>query len=168
MNTFKLLAGLVLLYTLSSCSKPKPPEYAGFENFRIEKASINNSILATDVKLYNPNGYNLQLKSANLEVYMNDKYLGRSTLDSLIILPSKDTAIFPLRMQASAKDILSNGAKLLMNPDVKIRITGNAKAGRGGVFINIPINYEGVQRINFQDLIGQYNRALKRSEEATP
>ena len=168
MSTFKFLAGLILVYTLSSCSKPKPPQYAGFENFRIEKASVSNSILATDVKLYNPNSYNLQLKSANLEVYMNDKYLGRSTLDSLIILPSMDTTTFPLRMQASAKDILSGGAKLLLNPDVKIRVTGNAKAGRGGVFINVPINYEGMQRINLQDLIGQYNRALKKSEEVTP
>jgi len=168
MRIYKLLAGLVLLYTLSSCSKPQPPQYAGFENFRIEKASISNSILATDVKLYNPNGYNLQLKSADLEVYMNDKYFGRSVLDSLITLPSKDTAIFPLRMQASAKDILSNGAKLFMNPDVKIRITGNAKAGRSGVFVNVPINYEGMQRINLQELIGQYNRALKKSEEVTP
>ena len=168
MSTCKLLAGLALLFILSSCSKPKPPQYAGFQNFRIEKASVSNSILATDVKLYNPNGYNLQLKSADLEVYMNDKYLGRSVLDSLIVLPSKDTATFPLRMQASAKDILSNGAKLLLNPDVKIRVTGNAKAGRSGVFINVPINYEGMQRINLQDLLGQYNKALKRSELATP
>lgn len=164
MNMIKLFAAIVLLYTLSSCSKPQPPQYAGFDNFRIEKASVSNTILATDVKLYNPNGYTLQLKSADLEVYFNDKYLGRSTLDSLINLPSKDTTTFPLRMQASAKDILSGGAKLLMNPDVKIRITGNAKAGRSGVFINVPINYEGVQRINMRDLIGQYNRELRRLE----
>src|SRR6476620_2103232 len=116
MNTIKIIAGLVLLYTLSSCSKPKPPQYAGFKNFRIEKASVSNTILATDVKLYNPNGYTLQLKSADVQVYLNDKYLGRSVLDSLINLPSKDTATFPIRMQASAKDILSNGAKLLLNP----------------------------------------------------
>ena len=164
MNRLKFLAGIILVYALSSCSKPLPPQYVGYDNFRLEKASISNSILATDVKLYNPNNYNLQLKSADLEVYFNDKFLGRSTLDSLITLPAKDTAKFPLRMQASAKDILSNSAKLLMNPDVKIRITGNAKAGRGGIFVNVPINYEGMQRINLQELIGQYNRELKKGE----
>jgi LEA14-like dessication related protein len=166
MNRIIPIVSIVLLYTLSSCSKPQPPQYAGYENFRLEKASINNSILATDVKLYNPNSYNLQLKSADLQVYFNDRYLGRSTLDSLIILPAKDTAKFPLRMQASAKDILRNGANLLMNPDVKIRITGNAKAGRSGVFINVPINYEGVQRINLQELISQYNRELRGADMA--
>ena len=164
MNRITLLVGLITMYVFSSCSKPKPPQYVGYENFRLEKASLSNSILATDVKLYNPNGYNLQLKSAALDVYFNDKFLGHSTLDSLIILPAKDTATFPLRLQASAKDILSNSAKLLLNPDVKIRISGNAKAGRSGIFVNVPINYEGMQRLNIRDLIGQYNKELRKAE----
>ena len=162
----KVLMAIMLVYALSSCSKPQPPQYVGYENFRIEKASLSNSILATNVKLYNPNSYNLQLKSASMDVYFNDKFLGHSSLDSLIILPAKDTAIFPLRMQASAKDILSNSAKLLLNPEVKIRISGNAKAGRGGIFINVPINYEGVQRIDLTELIGYYNRQLREGAAA--
>ncbi|HEX8316345.1 MAG TPA: LEA type 2 family protein [Flavisolibacter sp.] len=160
MNIRRFLAGIALLYVLSSCSKPQPPQYVGYENFRLEKASLASSILATNVKLYNPNGYNLQLKSASMDVYFNDKFLGHSTLDTLITLPAKDTAIFPLRMQASAKDILSNSARILLNPDVKIRITGNAKAGRGGIFINVPINYEGMQRIDLKELISYYNREM--------
>jgi len=167
MNSIKLLVSILLIYSLSSCSKPKPPQYVGYEHFRIEKAGIKNTILATDVKLYNPNGYNLQLKSANLDVYFNDKYLGNSSLDSLITLPAKDTATFPLRMQASAMDILSNGAKLLMNPDVRIKITGNAKAGRGGIFINVPINYEGVQRLDLKELISLYHQQ-QRQEGVRP
>lgn len=163
MNSFKLLLGFILAYTLSSCSKPQPPQYVGYDNFRLEKASINNSVLATDVKLYNPNGYNLQLKSADIDVYFNDKFLGRSTLDSLITLTGKDTTKFPLRMIASAKDILANGAKLLMNPEVKIRLTGNAKAGRSGIFVNVPINYEGMQRVDLRSLITQYSRELKQN-----
>jgi LEA14-like dessication related protein len=163
----KTLILILLVYAMSSCSKPQPPQYVGYENFRLEKASLSNSILATDVKLYNPNRYNLQLKSASMDVYFNDRFLGHSTLDSLIILPAKDTAKFPIRMQASAKDILSNSARLLLNPEVKIRISGNAKAGRGGIFINVPINYEGMQRIDLTELIGYYNRQL-RNELTAP
>src|SRR3712207_5814755 len=96
MNSLKLLIGILLIYSLSSCSKPQPPQYIGYDNFRLEKAGLKNTILATDIKLYNPNGYNLQLKSANLNVYFNDNFLGHSTLDSLIVLPAKDTAAFPL------------------------------------------------------------------------
>lgn len=157
MRGIKFLAGLVLMYALTGCSKPLAPQYAGYENFRLEKASFSDNILASDIKLYNPNSYDLKLKSASLDVYFNDKFLGCSTLDSLIVLPAKDTAIFPLRLTASAKDILSNTAKLLLNPDVKIRLAGSAKAGRGSFFINVPIEYEGTQRIDLKQLITSFN-----------
>lgn len=157
MKHISFLAIVLAVFVLASCSKPQAPQYAGYQNFRIEKASLNNSVLASDIKLYNPNTYNLNLKSASLDVYFNDKFLGHSALDSLIVLPAKDTAVIPLRLTASAKDILSNSAKLLLNPDVKIRLTGTAKAGRGGFYINIPINYEGVQRIDLRSLITSYN-----------
>lgn len=135
------------LFLLSSCSKPKAPAYLGYDDFRIEKVGVKNTVVSTRVKLYNPNAYPLKLKSASIDVYINDDYLGHSSLDSLITLPGKDTTYIPLQLTASAKDILSNTLKVWLNPDVRVRITGAAKAGRGSIFVNVPINYEGVQRI---------------------
>ena len=153
MNRFILLiTSIVVLCMAAGCSKPKTPEYVGYENFRLEKAGFTSNVLATNLKVYNPNSYNLQLKSASMDIYFNDRFLGHSSLDTLIILMAKDTTSFPVRMQASTKDLLKNAAGLLLNPDVKVRITGSARAGRGGFFINIPINYEGVQRI---ELLGK-------------
>jgi len=37
--------------------------------------------------------------------------------------------------------------KVFLNPDVKVKITGTAKAGRGSFFLNVPIDYEGTQHI---------------------
>lgn len=148
MKTVKLFSVIVILmYLLGSCSKPASPTYLGYQNFRMEEIGFTNNVLGTDVKLYNPNRYPLQLKSASIDLYINNAFLGHSTLDSLIILPAQDTAYIPMRLQASTKDILSNTAKILLNPDVKIKITGSARAGRHGFFITIPIDYEGVQRI---------------------
>ena len=148
MKNFKLV--VLLLFSvglLAGCSKPLAPEYVGYNNFRIEKAGLSKNILATDIKLYNPNKYDLHLKSAAMDIYFNDRFLGHSTVDAAVTLPAKDTTSFPLRLEASAKTLLSNTAELLLNPNVKIRITGSAKAGRGGFFINVPINYEGIQKI---------------------
>jgi len=150
----KILKAVWLLAVVAcafGCSKPKAPTYLGYENFRLKKAGLGNNVLATDVKLYNPNSYPLQLKSASLDVYFNNNYLGHSSLDSLIILPAKDTAYVPLQLQAKAKDVLSNALKVFLNPEVKVKITGSAKAGRSGIFLNIPIDYEGVQHINLSD-----------------
>lgn len=145
MKGITVIAGLVFLF--SGCSKPQNPSYHGYDDFRVEKVGVKNTILSTRVKLYNPNAYALKLKSANIDVYINNDYLGHSSIDSLITLPGKDTSYVPLQLTASAKDLLSNTLKVWLNPDVKIRITGAARAGRGSLFVNVPINYEGVQRI---------------------
>ena len=145
-------APLLIAFLLGSCAKPLAPKYLGYENFRLAKASFGTSILATDIKLYNPNRYPLQLKSANLDVYFNNNFLGHSSLDTLITLPAKDTTLIPLQMEAKAKDLLSNAFKLLFNPDVRVKITGSAKAGRSGIFINVPLDYEGTQRINLSEI----------------
>lgn len=148
MKPLKLFSvAAIFMYLLSSCGKPVSPKYLGYQNLRMEKIGFTNNIVAIDVKLFNPNGYPLQLKSASLDMYINNAFLGHSTLDSLIVLPAKDTSYIPIRLQATAKDILSNTAKILMNPNVKVKINGSARAGRGGFFINVPIDYEGVQKI---------------------
>ncbi len=138
---------LLVLLLLNACSKPASPEYLGYENFRLEQAGLKNNIVSTRVKLYNPNNYPLQLKSASIDVYINNDYLGHSSVDTLIILPKKDTSFVPLRLTASAKDLLNSSLKVWLNPEVKVRIKGSAKAGRGGFFINVPIDYEGMQKI---------------------
>lgn len=147
MKNFVVVASL--LFLLSACSKPKSPDYLGYEDFLVDQVGLNNTILSTRVKLYNPNRYPLQLKSASIDVYVNDDYLGHSTLDSLIVLPGKDTTRVPLRLTASAKDLLSSSFKILLNPEVKVKIRGTARAGRSGLFINVPIDYEGKQRIEW-------------------
>jgi LEA14-like dessication related protein len=152
MKALKLVSvATVFLFLISSCSKPVSPKYLGYQNLRMEKMGFTNNVIAIDVKLFNPNRYPLQLKSASLDMYINNAFLGHSALDSLIVLPARDTSYIPLRLEASAKDILSNTAKILLNPNVKVKINGSAKAGRGGFFINVPIDYEGMQRI---DLLG--------------
>jgi LEA14-like dessication related protein len=145
-RTYRLLVVLVLMIA-AGCKKPANPEFIGYENFRMDKVGLENTVLATRVKLYNPNGFPLQVKSAGIDVYINDNFLGHSSIDSLITLPAKDTSFVPLRLTASSKGLLSNAFKVWMNPEVKVRIKGTAKAGRSGFFINVPIDYEGMQRI---------------------
>jgi LEA14-like dessication related protein len=121
----------------------------GHDAFRVEQVGLQNSVLATSIKVYNPNAYPLQLKSASVDIFINDNFLGHSSLDSLITLPGRDTTAIPIRLTASAKDLLSNSVRVFLNPDVKLRLKGNARAGRSGFFVNVPIEYEGMQRIEF-------------------
>ncbi len=145
-NTLFLLI-LVFAGSLAACGKPQRPVYQGFQNLRIEAIGVKQNVVAADLQFYNPNRYPLNIKQAGLDVYFNDRLVGHSALDSLVVLPGRDTSFVPLRLQASASDVLANAAQLLLNPEVNVRVDGSVKAGRGGVFVNIPVHYQGKQQI---------------------
>jgi LEA14-like dessication related protein len=145
------------LFGLSFCSKPKEPDYIDFKNLRLQKASLEQSIISLELRYFNPNNFKLQLKEASMDVYFNDKFLGHSVLDSLIQIPGRDTFSIPVSMEVKVKDIATNAMQLLLNPEVMVKLTGNAKLGKGGIFINYPIKYEGKQRI-------ELNKILKEAE----
>ena len=69
-------------------------------------------------------------------------------LDTAIVLRKMDTTLVPLSISAKSKDILLISADILINNNVLIKLTGSVKAGRGGIYINVPVNYEGSQTIN--------------------
>lgn len=139
---------LSCLFGLSFCGKPRQPDYIDFQHLKLNKAGLNQSVITFDLRYFNPNSYRLQLKQASVDVYFNDKYVGHSSLDSLIQVPAKDTFLIPVSMQIDMKSLLKNAVQLLLNPDVMVKLNGNAKVGKGGIFINVPINYEGKQRVD--------------------
>ena len=137
-----------LILALFSCSKPKEPQYLDFENLHIQKAGISESIVGADIKYYNPNSFNLQLKEAHLDLYINDKYVGHSDLDTLIHIPAKDTFYVPVSVKLNLGDLFKNALQLFLNPEVKLKIEGNAKVGKAGLYKNFPVSYEGKERID--------------------
>lgn len=146
------------LFGLSFCGKPKQPDYIDFQNLKLHKAGLNQSVITFDLRYFNPNNYKLQLKQAAVDVYFNEKYVGHSELDSLIHIPARDTFFIPASMQLEMKSLVKNAVQLLMNPDVMVKLTGNARVGKGGIFINVPISYEGKQRI---DIFGRDSTLVK-------
>ncbi len=157
-KTLYTLSLAFCLFGLSFCKKPKEPDYIDFQHLHLAKAGLDRSLITFDLRYYNPNSFRMQLKEAQVDVYFNDKFVGHSVLDTLIHIPSKDTFLIPVSMEVKLKDLLSNAAQLLLNPDVMVKLNGNAKLGKSGIFVNVPINYEGKQRI---DLLGRDSTSMK-------
>ena len=137
----------ILLFFAIACSKPIQPTYLGYQNLRLGKVGTKSNVLMSDIKFYNPNKYTLNVKEAEMDIYFNDRLLGHTSLSNVVSLPPLDTTLVPFTIEASATDLLANTAQIFLNPNVRVKVQGNAKAGRGGIFVNIPINYQGTQRI---------------------
>jgi len=62
------------LFMIASCAKPKGFDYLGFQNVKVLKWGIKETTVGMDVQFYNPNS-GLQLKKAEVDVQINNKYL---------------------------------------------------------------------------------------------
>lgn len=139
---------MVLLGTLVGCRKPEAPEYQGFENIRLSKTSGRETLISADLKFYNPNHFNLELKRAEVDIFLNDKPAGRSSLDSSIRIPKTDTFSIPVTLQLDLQSLLSNAFQILLDKQVNIRMDGRAWLKRSGVPFSVPFHYEGKQPLD--------------------
>jgi LEA14-like dessication related protein len=142
-----VILGICLLL-LQACSRPLAPEYYGIENFRLNTLGVGESAVSADLKYYNPNAFKMKLKYGEMSVYMNDRFLGKTVLDTLTEIPARDSFLIPVSMKVDMKQVYSNALDILLNNEVNIKLDGFAKLGKGGIFFDVPIKYEGKQKID--------------------
>ncbi len=146
MKQLSIIFALFLAVGLFSCGNPKDLVYQDVKHFRINKISLTPEI-GLDVQFYNPNKYGMTLKDANIDLYINDKLVGKAFLPEKYSAPGLDTFLLPVVLAADLKNVIPNAIALVGNKEVTIRLAGSVKAGKG-VFVNIPINYAGKQKLN--------------------
>ena len=143
---YPILSILILIGI--SCNKPVAPEYVGVENIEVRSFGFKETKLGVKVKMYNPNNQRLQVKSADMDVFVNNELLGHSLLDTIIDIPKRDTFFIPLEVSVQTLGTAARIVQSLADTSVMLKVTGTARLGKSGVYMNYPINYEGNQNLN--------------------
>ena len=139
---------ILLLFVCASCSQPKNLVYQNVQNFKLNGLGLNKSNISMDVKLYNPNKFSIKLKDADVDIYVNQSYIGKMfVVKGQYAIPKTDTFLLPINVDVDLKSVLPNAIKLLFDKHIDIKVTGKIKAGKNGVYVSIPINYEGKHEI---------------------
>ena len=128
---------------LISCSSPKALVYNDYKNFRIEKLGFSNTLVKLDLEYVNPNNFGLQLRNSELDIFINNNFLGHSSSDTLINIPRRDTFLLPINFAVDMQNIFKNTFNTFYGNEVLIKVTGKLKLGKANVFISMPVNYEG-------------------------
>ena len=147
LKAFSLLViTVVLTNLLVCCSSPKALEYRDFKNFKVEKPGFSSTALKMDLIYYNPNNFGMELNRTDLDIYINDNYLGRATQEYQVAIPRRAEFSIPLTMDVDMKNLLKNGFITLLNSEVMVKVTGTVRVGKLNVFKSFPVNYEGKQQ----------------------
>src|SRR5687767_7374740 len=89
--------GWMLLPLLAvACARPTGFNYLGVKNFKVVKFGLQESTVAVDAEFYNPNKYPVTMKGGTVDVFVNSNFFGKTTLDSTLQIPKKDTFLLPV------------------------------------------------------------------------
>jgi LEA14-like dessication related protein len=119
------------------------PEFVEVRNFRVHELGVRESKLKMELFYFNPNGFALTLKKADLDVFLDNRYLGKTILDTLIRIPARDTFYLPVHMQVNMKNLLPNAWTAISRKEVELKMEGHALVGKGRIFVRVPIHYSG-------------------------
>jgi LEA14-like dessication related protein len=95
-----------------------------------------------DLVYYNPNGFGVDLKKVDCDVYVDNSYLGKFQLDTLMHIARRSEFVLPSRILVDMKTVLKNSLNFLFSQEVLINVKGTTRVGKAGIFKTVPFQYE--------------------------
>ena len=148
-----LALGVVLL-TSCGTANIKEPEYRDIREIKLIEVGLLQSTAGIDLVYYNPNNFSVQLSEARGDVYVDNAYLGRFSLDDKVRVGKRSEFIVPAVIKLDMIGAIKNQRELLKKKEVLVRIDGIARVKKAGVSRDLPIKFEAMQNIErFRSLI---------------
>ncbi len=101
-----------------------------------------------DFVFFNPNPFAVDLKKVDCDVYLDSNHVGKFLLDTTMRIAQNAEFTLPASLDVDMKNVIKNSLSLIMNNEVLIGARGTTRVGRGGIYLTIPFNYEGKQKLN--------------------
>ncbi|MFN3874543.1 MAG: LEA type 2 family protein [Flavobacteriales bacterium] len=131
MNRFAPLAAMLLLS--ASCSPYKDVELTDITRVEVLSLTPEAVALRVDARIDNPNAFRIEVAEPDVDLFLNDKYIGKGQLDSALVLEKRKAQVYPVYLRAD----LQGGPLVAMllasafSGQVKVGAKGTI-AGRSG------------------------------------
>lgn len=130
----RLSPALLMVVLISGCANPADLQFAGVREIHVYKMDLSNISLGLDLDFYNPNKGKFQMKEMDLDVYLNDVFLGKAVQVADLHLPSRDSFLLPVKLDLSPSGAFSSLLSLGQKEN-KLKLEGSTKLGKGGIFV---------------------------------
>lgn len=142
------LSFLILVILFTSCHSPKSPEFISYDGLKVEKLGFKNTSIKANLHFFNPNNWGLKLEKTDLDIFVNETFLGHSSQIIGLNVPKKGAFTVPLLMEVDMKNLLKNTVSSLLNKRVTIRVKGKITAGKGKIRLTFPVDFSSEQELS--------------------
>ena len=146
-KTLPLLLSIFILI-FAACKKPQAFIYRDLRNFKLDNLGFNKSRVSMNFIFFNPNNYGVNLKKVDCDLFIDSNYVGKFLLDTTMRIPKSAEFALPASFDIEMKNILKNTVNVLIGNEVLVSARGTTRVGKGGIYITIPFQYEGKQKLN--------------------
>ena len=136
-----VVAFLVLLF-VSSCTFHQPV-YRGGESVKMGGLDGRELKITVDANVFNENKFAVTVKPSDLDVYIEDEYIGKVHLDKKFKMKgNSETRITAPMTITIAEGALFKAMRLANQKNLKIRLKGKVKAGAFLISKKFEVNEE--------------------------
>ena len=141
---------LLLAFALftTGCAKVKDPEFRRVENLRLKNLGFTDVTVGLNVTYFNPNSFNVSVKEAVTDVYIDSIYLGKFTQDSLVRVGENAEFSIPLTGSIPTATALKMDFRDIEKREILLQANGKVKVGKGGVYVNKDFKYSGKHKLS--------------------
>lgn len=123
-----------LIFLLTSCFEVEELDFNGIDGVKIEKIEKKSLDINLGVKVMNPNGFTLKVKSSEVDVYAEDILIGKASIDHKIKIIRKKENTYTIPIHVDLEDgVLLKFIKFALKDKVKVRIKGFVKGSVLGI-----------------------------------
>lgn len=144
-----MLLPLLLCISLSSCTSYEQVELKDITNIQVERMDAKGIAVRVDALVENPNSYKIHVLDPDVDLYINEKFIGKGLLDTALVLDKKSTRVYSIPMHAELQGgsllmVLLSGA--LNGNEVKLAAKGTVVGKVGLLRKRFPFEFEEVVR----------------------
>ena len=138
----RLFFVFILSFLICSCSFYKPLEFKGMEDYSFSEQDGCNPI-CVELSFFNPNPYNLVLKSANVKGLLGKEDIGVMEITNSYVLKKSDISKIKLSVSTEIKSfipVVSGFFSYITGSEVTLLIDGTLKVKALGISKKLKIN----------------------------
>ena len=95
---------LFLPLFLTGCLSYEEVTFKGITNVEVGKMDQSGVSARVTVTLDNPNTFRIHVSDPNVDLYLNEVYIGKAVLDSTIVLDKRSVKDYPVPLHATFDD----------------------------------------------------------------
>ena len=134
------LLAVLLLHVFTGCFKYDEVELRDVTNIHVRKFDAKGIAVRVDAMIHNPNNYRIHVSDPDVDLFLNDKFIGKGILDSTLVLDRRTTRLYSIPLHADLQ-----GTSLLMlllggglSSEMKLGAKGTVRAGSGALSKRFP------------------------------